>query len=1464
MRFFPYARQGRIKVYFFAQDSTGYNDPVGQYEIIGNYREDTTAMKALKAGTPQHPKGEKCLEGVKARKSANGSNGYDITFTGFRGHTYVVSMYDNKGEMVQQWFHTQFQVEEAELEPAHGRRVKYTWRDLQISRPANWDAATATYKGEKIPMDSSRPSPHGARRRKKHKTLEHRPAWCPQSAKDLKKMKIVVTDVTPPAQRRAAAGGGKLAAAVAWPEERAYEEDQMKKIWSHNRVGGAKFYQLMRSMFIGISRDRVTEWVQAQTAYATTMKGGGGALMGYVTQPIIAAGPRIQQAIDLTFIPKNAKAVGEDYNFAKSSTHYYVAVLIDVFSKFVWIRLINDKRPQTVTKHVLKIWREYGAPQHLQSDQGSEFLAEFERMCTLYQVQRHYCAAYNSPCNGVVERVNRTIKGLRDRGETQAVDQEYLDRLAFSINNTAHEAIGGKTPMECHMQVRMTNANMAALMDPEKYVFRAVQERGYPHHPLFNIKSEFITDLDGTATYYPNPDNKPENENRAFTVTLSLAQNRRSLAREMPTQTYPIALTQSSEDNLAYTASIQTNSKGQIQPQELPVVLLKPQDILKYYGDDPLYDHSRFYHQSLSTGDSNISDQKCVYSGYLPPAGYYLTQQGDTYVAPLLAALHLPSDDAYVWVLRKDYTKWHQKNHKTWASAQFFRSESDPPFHELPTPTSMPTLALQKKATAQEMLEVYQRQRSNTEEKIKRSLLAKMKAQKLYGDVNKNLATFELESLKHRFADALKIMKLQDSTSVEDLHQEVDTWLKNKMVEIAQTSGNHREDHQKTVKSIKNDLLELASPDFITERLEYVEKPFNREKDVWDILQQDRGGKSAFPWGACTHKEWERMGSTDKSQKIRTLKRDLSSDFNGSSFQQVYQLVAKRALSAENGAERYGQPSGKVQAAVTAALHAYLKDDAMKLTVERNQMTAGGKTESDKEDVAEEDVAEWFAYMQKREYLDSVISEYNALNPALQLEVKGSSARLELKDSSQQGALYRWHADRARAWFNGVQMAGAGNLRRLVAEYNEYNEKKNKEDQDRKLDLLSIERDGTAQQTLYSWYQRTKAGAVLSDNTDRAKALQEYNEREHTHTKAVARRGIVKQARAMLGRVARKLAPVEVNAVVRVSLFALKNQEDDDRVKARKKAKSFKACQQYWTPDLFRVVHRRSVVNDLTQNATEYFMIEPFFQGIPPTDAQVERMQPDRNPEHPRAAMVLRKALGGGGGNEYHQHYTDAADAETLKAEKTFSAKGSGTEETHRRDDQLDVHEKAYVSTKLGTCWCSANFDDKDLARQNALGPYRRWYTRNDLLLVAPAVEAGQEHAFPDLDAVQQHYSVILAPETAAPAPAPQDRSPAPAKRKSLQRRVKKKKGGGSVVSVSPSHALTGAPLVGGGLAPSPVASIVSVSSVRSIPVSAPPSSVASAAACYRRITGAPAVPPYAAGACAGAAAPPAARPRAL
>ena len=129
-------------------------------------------------------------------------------------------------------------------------------------------------------------------------------------------------------------------------------------------------------------------------------------------------------------------------------------------------------------------------------------------------------------------------------------------------------------------------------------------------------------------------------------------------------------------------------------------------------------------------------------------------------------------------------------------------------------------------------------------------------------------------------------------------------------------------------------------------------------------------------------------------------------------------------------------------------------------------------------------------------------------------------------------------------------------------------------------------------------------------------------------------------------------------------------------------------------------------------------MIEPLFEGTYPTEKQVKQMEPDANPEHPRAAMVL-KALGGGGNKhaaQPHQHYVTAKEAGVLKGEsKEEMVLWEG------KDDQLDdTRETAWVGKELTQCWCSANFDHGDLAAQNALSPYRRWYTRNDLLLVAP------------------------------------------------------------------------------------------------------------------------------------------------
>ena len=924
-------------------------------------------------------------------------------------------------------------------------------------------------------------------------------------------MKIIVADVTPPAQRRAAAGGGKLAAAVAWPEERTYEEDQMKKIWEHNRVGGAKFYHLMRSMFIGITRDRITEWVHAQGAYATTMQGGGGALMGYVTQPIIVSEPRVQQAIDLTFIPKNQTTRGQTYNFASESTHYYVAVLIDVFSKFVWIRLIQNKEADTVTHAVMKIWREYGAPKHLQSDRGSEFLGTFERMCTLYQVQRHYCAAYNSPCNGVVERVNRTIKDLISRKDGQdKINQEYLDRLAFNINNTEHAATG-KTPMETHMQVRMTRDNMLAMMNPDKYVFHARYDTGYNHHPLFNVQSH-IDLMAGDK----EREMSPADDNRIWTVSLALKVNASTLARDMAAQQYQIYLKK--EDN-HYTAYIRIK-KGEDSP--LPLVLIQPVDLKGYYEKDKYYDHSRFY----DTNDIAIEHnphQKCEFSGYVPSPGYHLTQlpfDSKPYRAPLLAALHMPGTQKYVWAIRKDYTEWYKEHNKSWDEKKFILKENEI-FRSLPEPSTLSTLS---SIPTDLLLDTYVSQRTNPSDEKAKELFNIIVGEKTQNTrINTNLDEFKLQTLIDNHQEAIQEMSLGGIKlkSVLELRQKVDQWLRAQMKAMDEAKNNTKPEAvqkiQREINSLRASLGILASPEFITERLHYIDHPFSTsDNSVWEELSKER--KPSVVWAACNKRERKTFMDTLNLSTVSDFQEAIKTDFGKANTKgdktltDMYNTYAN-AIKDPDKRQLYGYTNNKMAAAVTLAIREYVNRKGAQFPVVTQLGGGGGGGGS---------------------------------GDACTLESCPSSRQLAQKDEKKY--------DKVETWFNAVQMAGPTNLRQLVTAYNKHQEKK--------LDLTSIENNHDMQEQLFLWSQQGDGLQLLRQDEGRARELAKYNDMKKTHTDAVARQGIVKQARAMLGRVARKLAPVDVNAVVRVSLYALNNDSQDDRNAMRQKAKSFQACQQ--------------------------------------------------------------------------------------------------------------------------------------------------------------------------------------------------------------------------------------------------------------------------------------------------------------
>ena len=69
-------------------------------------------------------------------------------------------------------------------------------------------------------------------------------------------------------------------------------------------------------------------------------------------------------------------------------TYKYVMSVIEIFSRFLFLRPLQTKYASEVTEHLLDIYIEHGPPEILQSDQGPEF-------------------------KGVVKSVCETLKGIR-------------------------------------------------------------------------------------------------------------------------------------------------------------------------------------------------------------------------------------------------------------------------------------------------------------------------------------------------------------------------------------------------------------------------------------------------------------------------------------------------------------------------------------------------------------------------------------------------------------------------------------------------------------------------------------------------------------------------------------------------------------------------------------------------------------------------------------------------------------------------------------------------------------------------------------------------------------------------------------------------------------------------------------------------------------------------------------------
>lgn len=124
----------------------------------------------------------------------------------------------------------------------------------------------------------------------------------------------------------------------------------------------------------------------------------------------------------------------------------YLLTVIDVFSKFAFVRPLKKKTGEELVSAFTSILKESGRkPQRLQTDKGTEFKNRTFQDFLSRENIHFYTSEDPVTKAAVVERFNRTLKGRLYRFMTYKNSKTYLNNLSDLVtnyNSTFHRSIG--------------------------------------------------------------------------------------------------------------------------------------------------------------------------------------------------------------------------------------------------------------------------------------------------------------------------------------------------------------------------------------------------------------------------------------------------------------------------------------------------------------------------------------------------------------------------------------------------------------------------------------------------------------------------------------------------------------------------------------------------------------------------------------------------------------------------------------------------------------------------------------------------------------------------------------------------------------------------------------------------------------------------------------------------------------
>lgn len=181
-----------------------------------------------------------------------------------------------------------------------------------------------------------------------------------------------------------------------------------------------------------ISKHKIRQWLLRQEAYSLQRP----VRRRFQRNKVITTGIDDQWDADLMDLSRH-KTDNDGYA--------YVLVVIDIFSKYVWLRPLTTKRGSDVRRAFTDILEDGRRPNRVRTDKGQEFRSiEFNRLLKGEKIQHLYAQNTEVKAN-YAERAIKTIKSKIYRYMTHEMSDRYIDHLqdfAGNYNGTYHRTIG--------------------------------------------------------------------------------------------------------------------------------------------------------------------------------------------------------------------------------------------------------------------------------------------------------------------------------------------------------------------------------------------------------------------------------------------------------------------------------------------------------------------------------------------------------------------------------------------------------------------------------------------------------------------------------------------------------------------------------------------------------------------------------------------------------------------------------------------------------------------------------------------------------------------------------------------------------------------------------------------------------------------------------------------------------------